>query len=376
MLDADYLDVLSEPILELYERFHTSILEEIAWRLKTATYTTAAHQMQRILESGKIYDEVIRQLAELTGQTEKFLREVFRAAGVKAVKFDDSLYRAAGLQPLPLNQSPAMIQLMQRGLLRTQLTFKNLTLTTALSAQKLFMDAADLAYMQISTGALSYETAIREAVKGAAKQGLYVLYPSGHKDKIDVAIRRTVMTGVNQTAGELSMARAEDMETDLLQTSAHLGARNRGNVPENHEMWQGKVFTRGTDEANKKYPDFLEITGYGTVTGLCGINCRHSFFPFFKGISENAYDAATRNEYASATVTYNGENISYYEATQIQRRIEREIRQARRELAAVEAAKLDTAEEQVKLRLLMAKMRDFISQTGLVRQSMREKVYD
>lgn len=376
MLDAEYLDVLAEPILELYERFHLSIIEEIARRLSTQTYATMAYQMQRLIESGKLYDEVLEELSKITGITNAILDEIFQEAGVRAVKFDDSIYKAAGLRPLPMNQSPAMVQILKMGLMRTQLQFNNLTLTTALAAQKIFIDAADLTYMQIATGALSYEEALRAAVKSAARQGLYVSYPSGWKDKLDVALRRTVMTGVNQTAGELSMARADEMETDLLQTSAHLGARNRGTVPHNHEMWQGRVFTRGIDPANKrKYPDFYEITGYGTVEGLCGINCRHSFFPFFDGISQNAYNQTILNEYKNATVTYNGQEIDYYTATQIQRKIEREIRAAKRELAAVEAAKLDSSEEKRILRSLQGQMRRFINQTGLVRQSFREQVY-
>lgn len=376
MLDADYLDVLAEPILELYEKFHTSMLEEIARRISDQTYATAAYQMQRIIESGKLYDTVLEELSEITGITNSILNKIFQEAGVRAIKFDDKIYKAAGLRPLPLNQSPAMVQILKLGVMRTQLQFNNLTLTSALAAQQIFINATDLAYMQIATGALSYEEAIKAAVKSAANQGLYVTYPSGWKDKLDVALRRAVMTGVNQTAGELSLARADDMNTDLLQTSAHLGARNRGTVPHNHEMWQGRVYTRGTDPKNKgRYPDFYEITGYGTVEGLCGINCRHSFFPFFDGISQNAYDQATLNEYKNATVTYNGKEINYYKATQIQRQLERKIREAKRQVAAVDAAKLDSSEEKRVLRSLQGKLRSFVSQTGLVRQSAREQIY-
>lgn len=373
MLDADYLDVVSESILELYEKFHTAVLEEIARRINTQTYATMAYQMQVVMESGMLYDDVIDRLSEITGKSQELLRNIFLKAGIRAVTFDDKIYKAAGLSPLPLQQSPAMMRILQINLLRTQLLLKNLTLTTALSAQTIFIEAADLAHMQISTGSLSYEEAIRAAVKSAAHQGLHVVYPSGWKDKLDVAIRRAVMTSVNQTAGELSLARAEEMETDLLQTSAHLGARNRGDVPHNHEMWQGRVYSRSGED--DRYPDFYEITGYGTVEGLCGINCRHSFFPFFDGISQNAYDTSQLEEYANKKVTYNGKQISYYEATQIQRQIERQIRLAKRQLAAVEAAKLDSSSEKAKVRKMQAKMRSFLSQTGLVRQSAREQIY-
>jgi len=237
-----------------------------------------------------------------------------------------------------------------------------------------FLDATDLAYMQISTGTLDYNTAIREAVKEAARKGLQVIYfESGHRDKIDVATRRAVLTGVNQTAGELTEARADELETDLVQTSAHIGARNKGDVPENHEMWQGKVFTRGKAPNNTQYPNFYDVTGYMTVTGLYGVNCRHSHYPYFKGISENAYKQAVLDDYASKTATYNGKEMSWYDATQVQRKIERDIRKAKREQAMVEAAGLDASEEKQRVRNLQAQMRDFVEQTGLQRQYPREQ---
>jgi hypothetical protein len=274
MLTSDQLDVLPGPILDLYERFHISILEDIARRVASQLYTSAAWQVQRMIEAGLLYDDLLHRIAELTGESERTLRRIFEKAGVTAMRFDDAIYKAAGLKPLPLNLSPQMTRILSIGLRKTAGLLRNLTLTTARSGQELFIAATDLAYMQISTGALDYATAVREAVKEMAGQGLEVIYyESGHRDKIDVAVRRAVLTGVSQTAGELTEARADEMGTDLVQTSAHLGARNKGDVPENHEMWQGQVFTRGKDPANAAYPNFYEVTGYMTITGLYGINC-------------------------------------------------------------------------------------------------------
>ena len=226
--------------------------------------------------------------------------------------------------------------------------------------------------MQVSSGAFDYDSAIRQAVKSVADQGIGVIhFGSGRRDRLDVAMRRAVLTGVNQTAGELQIARADEMGCDLVQTSAHIGARNTGTGPANHEGWQGRVFSRSG--RHPKYPDFEAETGYGTGPGLCGWNCRHSFFPFFEGISRNVYTKAQINEYASKKVNYNGEDISVYEATQKQRAIEREIRDAKRQASALKAAGLDNAEELARVRTLQEKMRDFTRQTGLSRQYQREQ---
>ncbi len=274
MLTADYLDVLPDSIIELYESFQQSVVNDIVRRLIRlgSPTATAAWSVQRLSEAGFLYEDIIKKISDLTDMSETELRRLFNEAGVKSMTFDDSIYIKAGMKPLPLNQSPAMLDVMRAGLERTAGTLRNITLTTAITGQTAFIKAADLAYMQVATGAFSYSATIKQAIKDISSKGITVIdYASGRQDQLDVAVRRTVLTGINQTAGRLTEKRADEMGTDLVQTSAHLGARNKGNVPENHELWQGKIFSRsGT---HPKYPDFYKITGYGTVTGLLGINC-------------------------------------------------------------------------------------------------------
>lgn len=369
MLTADFLDVLPEPILNLYEDYTQAVINDIARRIaQTGRITeTAAWQMQRLSESGKVYETALDELSQLTNKSETTLKALFDRAGVKAVGFDDSIYRAAGLNPLPLNLSPAMVQVLAAGLQKTQGTMRNLTLTTANAAQTAYIHAADNAYMMITGGAFDYQTAIKTAIKQAAGQGLSVAYPSGHVDQLDVALRRTILTGVNQTAGKLSEQRAAEMGADLVQTSAHIGARP------SHAAWQGKIFSRSG--ASTKYPDFVSSTGYGTGGGLMGWNCRHSFYPFFEGLSAEHYQQPELDQYAAKTVIYNGQSMGFYEATQQQRAIERAIRKAKREAGALEAAGIDSGEERRAVRQYQAKMRNFIKQTGLKRQSFREQVF-
>ncbi len=373
MLTADQFDTLTDPIVSLYNEYETSIIVDIARRLGNMDFTSAAWQVQRLTESGALYKDVLSQLAKQTGKSEATLREIFKKAGVKAIAFDDKIYKAAGLNPIPLNLSPAMLKALTAGLSKTNGILSNLTMTTAISAQKAFIGAADLAYMQVSTGAMSYDQAIRMAVKKMAAEGLSVVdYASGHQDKIDVAMRRTVLTGVGQTTAELQMQRAAELGSDLVEVSAHAGARNTGTGPENHESWQGKVYS--LSGKSKKYPDFKKSTGYGTGEGLGGWNCRHSFFPFFEGVSERAHDKKELQDYKKETVTYNDKKMSLYEGTQYQRAIERKIRYWKRQAAAMEAAKLDSSAENAKILQWQKTMQDFVKQTGLDRQRVRETI--
>ena len=239
MLTSDQLDVIPNNVLKIYQEFEDSVISDIVSRLVKMDYATptAAWQLQRIIESGAVYGDVIKKLSEITGKSEKELIDTFTKAGVKSIKFDDSIYKAAGLNPLPLNMSPQMAAVLANGLRTTNNLMRNITQSTALSAQRQFIAASDLAYLQVSSGAFSYDQAIRAAVKSVGESGLGVIYPSGRVDKLDVAVRRAVLTGVGKTTGDLQIARANEMGCTLVEVSSHMGSR------ESHVVFQGKIFS-------------------------------------------------------------------------------------------------------------------------------------
>ena len=120
------------------------------------------------------------------------VRALFEDAGVETVRFDNRIYHENGLTPVDIRQSPAMRQTLEAGYRKTLGTMKNLTLTTANTSQTAYINACNQAYMQITSGAFSYQEAIRQAVQKTAQNGVKVLYPSGHTERIDVAVRRAV----------------------------------------------------------------------------------------------------------------------------------------------------------------------------------------
>lgn len=368
MLLPDYLDSLPYSVVTLFRQVEEDILEDMARRIvKTESITdTAQWQAWRLEQLGETRQTIRYHLQRLTGKTQGELNALFQAAGGQALYYDDQIYRAAGLTPGKVNDSPALLNLLRAGARQTQKTFQNLTQTTANTATQQFERALDRAWLQISSGAFDYQTTIRRAIKDLALAGLQsITYPTGHTDALDVAVRRAVLTGVNRTAARLSEARAEEMGCDLVETTAHQGAR-----PE-HVRWQGKVFSRSGK--SRKYPDFVRSTGYGTGPGLCGWNCRHSFFPYFEGLSESAYPRSKLREYEEKTVRYNGKTLSYYDATQQQRAIERKIRRWKREYLMLDAAGMDTTQASVKLAQWRAAERDFCRQTGLDRDGFRSQ---
>lgn len=366
MLTSRQFDALPNTILALYHAYEDAVLADIARRLVKLNLSGAAWQVQRLSESGALYENILKKLAMLTGRSERELAALFQRAGVQSVRFDDKIYREAGLKPLPLNLSPQMAAVLKIGIQRTAGLMRNLTLSTATSGAQAFTQAADVAFLQVSSGTMGYDQAIRNAVKSVGESGLDIFYPTGRIDKLDVAMRRTVLTGVGQVSGELQMKRMDDLGVDLVKVSEHIGSRPT------HVPFQGKIFSR--NGRSRKYPDFISSTGYGTVTGLQGANCRHTFYPWFEGISQDVYEDAQREEMDRSSVWYQGKEYSTYEATQVQRGFERKIRSWKRQANALGAANLDAAAELQKVRDWQQRMREFIRQTSLSRQYVREQI--
>ena len=380
MLTPDYYESCVDDILKLYAQLEDDIISDIIRRMmKTGIVTESAkHQAEMLQNAGLLYDDILSEIAKRTDATSQHVKALFEDAGVRTVNFDNQIYRAVGRVPVDIRQSPAMRQTLESGYRKTLGNMQNLTLTTANMGQTAYYNACNQAYMQVVSGAFSYQEAIKKAIQKTAQDGAFVLYPSGHRDRVDVAVRRSVLTGVGQTCREIGLMNAEENDCDLMELSAHFGARPT------HAEWQGQIVSLS---GRKGYLS-LDSIGYGTGDGFGGWNCRHDWFPYFEGYSRRNYTDNYLKSLNEKNIEYNGEKYSQYEISQIQRRYEREIRSAKREkiafdtavkessdpeLKAVMKSGSDYANQQVKDK--QAKMRDFIQQTGQSRDYFREQNY-
>lgn len=375
MLTFRQLDDLPDAVLDIITATEREIINDMARRIAKAgaVTDTAQWQLSRLEAVGAERDYILRQLNRALDMSEQQLIRLFDEAATRTLATDDAIYRAAGYNPQPLADNAYMQQLIQAGLTKTLTEYRNLTLTTAATATQQFENALDLAYHKVTSGGFSYQQAIRDGIRTLTLKGIAAIqYPTGWVDYLDVAFRRATLTGVNQTAAEVQLRRMDEMGIDLVETTAHHGARTApGPGPENHAWWQGRWFSRSRKPS--KYPDFYEQTGYGTGPGLCGWNCRHSFFPVIEGLSDRAYSIDQLRQLNARTVTYDGKEMSLYDATQQQRYIERQIRRWKRESSALEAGGVDNAAAKSKVREWQAVQRDFIDQTGLRRDYFRER---
>lgn len=378
MITPEYLEYKLD-MLKVHKELNESILRDIARRIVKAGVTeTASWQTERLQECGTIYRDITKAVSQSTKRLESEICADYEDMRTEVFDYDDEILIDNGYEPQTIkNISPEMRQIIDASLKKTTTEAVNLTKTTAVTTQNLYLTACDLAHMQVTSGAFPYQEAIKNAIISAAKQGVTVIYPSGWVSSLDVAVRRSVLTGVNQTARTLQRMRAEEMNHDLMELSAHFGARP------SHAEWQGQIVSLS---AQLGYLTLDDI-GYGAVDGFMGANCRHNWYMYFEG-DKRAYSDEQLREFAEQKVTYNGKEMLVSEGRDMQRRFERGIRKTKQELVmldeGIKTAKDPKVAESLKEQFTVSSMKlkkqeshlnDFCKQTDLKRDRFREQAF-
>ncbi len=382
----ELLDALPEDLAELFRALEVTLLEEICSRLKTADELNevTVQDIRALRSHGIDLKEIEKAIRETSGISKTKLGKLLDDVVERNQQYYTDLIDLAHI-----TQPETLVDAAEVAAIRAQTldTFRNLTASmgflvdagrTMLSPAKAYQWALDSAALQVQSGAINYNQAIKTAVKELADSGLKVVdYESGHQDHVDVAVRRAVMTGVSQICAKYTEQSAEYLDTPYFEVSAHVGARDKpGPSPwSSHKEWQGRVYSV---RAGDIYPSIYDICGLGAVDGLEGANCRHRRFPWVEGVSDRTYtDEQLEHIDDGHGCTFDGKDYTAYEATQMQRRIERTVRKLKREKAAYKAAGLHEDETAVNIRLrrLNAKYKAFSAEAGLPEQPERMRVY-
>lgn len=384
-------------IIGLYQEMEDEVIADIARRVKkTGRYTETAELMAKsmveqgydasqiqasvmkymnankdyqmaVAENTKAYKQEIQKIIE---ETVKKAREqgktLIANAGTMAWNNDLSMWEEHGAN---LSVPNAMSTLIKSFQIQTVGELKNLTRSMGFKNTLLgttgIMDAyqkeMDRALLKIATGVFSFDVAVNDCIKRLAESGLRSIdYASGKSYQLDTAARMCVRTGMSQLSGRVTEMNLMQTGQDLVITSQHIGSR-----PE-HVPWQNKVFSYSGK--SKKYPDFVSSTGYGSVSGLKGPYCRHEFWPYWEG------DAIPKDIKEPEPVKINGKEYTYYQATQVQRKMERDIRATKREIEAQHAIGGDVTQLRSKLSMQSNAYYDFSEHAGIRAKDNRLRV--
>lgn len=385
----EILDALPEQVAELYRGLEDRLLQEICSRLKISgeLNEVTVLDIKALRSQGISLEDIEKAVSEVTGIALDELDKLMDDVVARNQVYYDSLIDKVGVTEPYILVTAEDIGAIKR---QTRMELLNLSQTTGFAIQRggkvveltppaqAFYKVLNNAEADVMSGAISYRQAIEKATRELADSGLKkVEYDNNGRKQLtqtDVAVRRAVLTGINQLNSRYTEQSAERLETDLFEVSAHQGARNTGAGWQNHAKWQGKVYSLRDD--HPIYPSIYKVCGLGQVDGLEGANCRHRRFPFVEGVSERAYTDDQLKTIDKPPFVFQEKTYTQYEATQKQREIERTVRKFRRRQIAARAAGLEEEANVagVRIKRLNALYREFSEVSGLPEQKERMKV--
>ncbi|MGP1507455.1 MAG: phage minor capsid protein [Sphaerochaeta sp.] len=365
MLTPRQIEQVAEEITEIYSEIETSCIKSIAYRISRGQKIKSidAWKTAKLGEIGKLNKEITIEISKESRKTvrevESLVKKALRASGLA----DDRVFKAlrAGVTDFTSSEGFKRILSVTTANARKGL---NLTNTKALQASiKAYKIAINRAYIKAASGLTNIEEAVRDACRELGGSGIILEYKGTNgrisRCSLDASIRRDLVTTINQAGMALTEERCGELGWDLVETSWHLGAR-----PE-HEKWQGQVFS--LHGKTKGYRTLAEATGYGQVDGLGGINCRHSFRPYYEGAQKDESKVSAE------------ENKKQYELQQRQRYYERTLRNMKRESVALEANGTQEALKEAKvirnrIRSKSSEYASFLDSHHLTRLRFREVI--
>lgn len=393
-MTPEELEKLPKPLERTMTALELSIMEEVIQRIKEVGQITPVidWMLNRLAAIGECKSRIKQLIGEAVKEADLQIDEIYKQAVLSDYIRNKEIYEAAGVEYQPYEGNQWLQQVVDAARRQTKgslRTLENITQTTGFNVmignQRVFTPLSeylerslDKAMMGITTGAKTYSQAIGEVIDEMTASGIRTVDYASDKsnkpnksDRIEVAARRAVMTGVAQMTKQVSDKNAEQLGTDHWEVDWHMGARNTGTGYRNHQSWQGKVYSTA---------EMRSICGEGEMLGFAGINCYHIKFPFLPGISKRKYTdewLAEQNRKENEKKTFRGRDYDTYGALQYQRRLERTIRKQKQDVKLLEKAgadKDDITAAKCRLRLTNKAYVDFSKEMDLRQQRERLRI--
>lgn len=336
MFTPTEIEALPSAMEQLYRSLQLNIMSDLTERLKAngEEITSAADwQINRLYELGVSKDEIDSLIQSTLNVSDDEIDRIYDEVVKSGYARDEELYTSKGKEYISYAENKQLQQLVKAVKNQTKSEYRNITGSLGFAVRNadntlsftpladFYQRTLDNGVMQIASGAVDYNTVLKRAVKAMTDSGLRTVdYASGWSNRVDVAARRALMTGFNQVVAKVNEDNAEQLGTEYFEVSYHRGARPT------HQVWQGRVYSKKELET---------VCGLGTVTGLCGANCYHSYSPFIKGIDTQTYseeELDRMNEEENTPKEYNGKEYTAYEAQQKQRQLETAMRADRQKI--------------------------------------------
>lgn len=364
-----------DKLVEIYDNLQITIISDIINKIENTgnitSFTKAQIKSLEEIGSKEVFYKALDNASGITKDTNKELKRIYEEYAHEDLKHYKAEFKYRG-KAFKLNRH--QLRILNQGLKSTRGTLKNLVKSIAFQSESLYIEAVDKAYMQVISGGIDYNQAIYNTYKELAEQGIKLKDSAGRNVQLDVAVRRNVLGGIQDTTNKINKEIFEELGCDGYEVSAHSGARP------SHAVAQGKQYALTRKDSEKYGVGYWydEVDGEPIAELWDDYNCRHSYFGIILGVSEPNYANKELQDYQNENVLYKGKKIPLYEAEQQQRYYERNIRNKKR---AIESIKIDTdvgnsIKNKLKeeLKEYRRKYREFNKATGLKADYTRTRI--
>lgn len=343
----DYKNKLASKIASRYQDLEERIMQDIVRRIMEAgeITSTADWQINRLRILGYSSEDIEKEIKKALNASYPEMFELYdKVINWEYVRNKD-IYEQINAEYIPFEENGQLKQITEAIIDQSFDDLENVTnslgfyldygngqkVLTPLS--QVYTKYLDAACYDIVTGAFDYNSVLRRVVTQLTNSGLRQIdYSSGRANRVDVAARRAIMTAVSQITGKISEYNAQKLGTEYFEVEWHAGARPT------HAVWQGRVWSK---------EQLYSVCGLGTMTGLLGVNCYHTYHLFFPGLSERNWTddwLEEQNRKENEPREFLGKEYTLYEAKQRQRQMETAMRAQREKVKLLQAGGADQDE--------------------------------